>query len=326
MGFCLNVAKTKMLTLKTKEEVLVKAAELKGYGGTECERQEKDARKRKIKSKILGGEMRPFTWAVGQVGDLTRRVDGQHSSEDFLELTPEEWAQVRFPVVVFWEHNDCDTLRDLAVLFEQYNPPWSSRNTEDLIGAHFGIHADLRPLEDRHVNARVTAGMAWYAEKAQGKPRSPGAQFQIVHDDGDAHAFLLWCGSFLQRKKTEEMFHPAVIGAMRHTYRADDPTTQSLWKQVALGKKNNEEGSPAYKLAVFLEMLADAEAEWPRAVSKNFTGKGKKPSEAQVFATCLRAYQGERSGKRLGDIFDDAKGKKVKEVAAEHTGGLPKVA
>ncbi len=319
MGFHLNVAKTKLLTLNTKEEVLATAAKLKGHGGTECERQEKEAREAHIRAKILGGEMRPFTWAVGEVVDITiiRRVDGQHSSEVFLGLSPEDWLLVRFPVVVLWEHNDCDTMRDLPVLFEQYNPPWSSRNPQDLIGAHFGIHEDLKDRIDRHVGVCVTHGMAWYDEKISGKRRAGTSQFQLVHDNHDTHAFLIWCGSFLEKRKTEEMFHPAVIAAMRHTFDMKEPASRVLWERVALGKKNNEEGSPAYKLATFLEMLADKQADWPRAISKHFPAKSKKPTPAQVFATCLNAYRGERLGKRLGDIFDSVKGKKVKQIADE---------
>jgi hypothetical protein len=315
MGFSLK--KATMLTLRTKDEVLKEAQRLKGFGGTECEREEKEKRKEKIKSKILSGDMRPFTWAVGEVrGGPTRRVDGQHSSEVFLELTEEEWRQVRLPVIVFQEWYDCETLRDLPVLFEQFNPPWSSRNAEDLIGAHFGIHEDLQGRIDRHVATRITHGMSWYARKVEGRGKDSTRQFNMVHENHDTHAFLIWCGSFLQRRKTEEMFHPSVVGAMRHTFCAEDETYCDFWKMVAGGKATNEEGTPAYKLAKFLEDLADPQAEWPRSIAKHF-GTKRRPSEAQVFATCLAAFLGHRTGKRLGDIFTDTKSLTVKQVAAD---------
>ncbi len=158
MGFRLK--KAEVLTLKSKEEVLKLARRLNAHGGIECERQEKAAREAKIRAKILGGEMRPFTWALGKVleNSTTARVDGQHSSRVFETLGEEDWASVKLPVVVFWEEHDCDKMTDLALLFEQFNPPWSSRNAEDLMGAHAGIHEDLKPLlKDRHVAVKVAA-------------------------------------------------------------------------------------------------------------------------------------------------------------------------
>lgn len=321
MGFRLKKAET--MELKNREEVLAVAKKLAAYGGTECERQDKASRKEKIKAKITGGEMRPFTWAVGEVTEegphkgLTRRVDGQHSSEDFLELTPEEWAKVRFPVVVSWEHYLCDRLLDLPVLFEQFNPPWSSRSSEDLVGAHVAIHEELRGLKDRFMLDKVTKGMAWYSRGVVGLAKSGSRQFEIIHDNHDTHAFLLWCGSFLQKGKTNEMFHQAVIGAVRHTFDAADPGQCEFWKRVALGgKTQNEDGTPEYKLADFLATLADKQPEWPRSVAK-YLGKSGRLSDAQVFATCLNAYRAATAGKRIGDIFEPVKkGMRLKEIAA----------
>lgn len=317
------------LILRTQDSVRAAASRLNSYGGTESEREDKAKRKQKIKKKITGGEMLPFRWAVGEViqNGLKRRVNGQHSSEVFLELDAEDWIKVRFPVVVIWEEYDCDTMRDLPALFEQFDPSWSSRNTEDLIGAHFGIHDGLLDRINRYVASRVTRGMLWYVQKVEGRPRGEATQFQIVHDNHDTHAFLTWCGSFLQKGKTDELFHPAVIGAMRHTFSEDDAETQAFWKRVAAGKAQNEEGSGAYKLACFLEMLNDPRAEWPRTIAKHFARSRQAPSESQVFATCLNACHGELAGKRLGDIFDAARGKQsVREIAESFGHNLPAAA
>jgi hypothetical protein len=328
MGFRLKKAQT--LALKTRDEVIELAAKLKGYGGTECERQEKEGRKEKIRAKIFGGEMRPFTWAIGEVvggphKGLIRRVDGQHSSEVFLEMTTEDWSRVPFPVVAVWEHYECDDIIDMAVLFEQFNPSWSSRSSEDLVGAHVQIHEDLRDLKDRFVLDKVTKGMAWYARGVLGLDKASTRQFMIVHDNHDTHAFLLWCGSFLQKGKTNEMLHPATVGAMRHMFDAENPDPSEFWKRVATGgKTQNEEGSPEYKLADFLAGIADpVNADWPKSVAKHF-GKSARPADNQVFATCLNAFTGSHAGKRMGDIFVPVKkGQRLKEIAAQYPRPLP---
>jgi len=314
MAFRINVAKTTIHVCRTKEEVLALAARLHGHGGTECERTLRSLRIRKLRERVLGGEMRPFTWAVGSVGDFVRRVDGQHSSEMFLGFTPEDWAKIQFPVLVFWEHNDCDTIRDLPDLFEQYNPNWSSRSQEDLVGAHFGIHPELKGLEDRHVNNMLLHGMEWHARGVLGKPKS--SHFTLVHDNDDTHDFLLWCGSFLTRHQTAQMLHPAVIAAMWHSFDGSE-RCRLFWQNVASGCKDNPPETVTYKLAAFLDMLADGtKAEWPRTVAKHFTPKGNAPSAIQVFATCLGAYHADHSGKRVGEVFEPAKGSKAKDVAS----------
>jgi len=318
MGWRLK--KAEVLYLRSRHEVVEAARRLNAHGGITCEREEKARREALIKAKILNGEMRPFTWALAEVKEYPHerechRVDGQHSSTVFLGFGDEEWQRVRFPVVVFWEEQECDTIGDLPTLFEQYNPPWSSRSAEDLVGVHAGIHADLLPLlKDRYVSVKTTAGLSWHAVKLEGKPK--GSQFQAMHDNDVTHAFLLWCASFLQKRKTEEMLHKVVLGAMRHVFPTAEDGGRTFWENVALGKTRNEEEKPAYKLAVFLELLADSHAEWPRPISKHF--HGKTPSEVQIFATCLTAYRSDRLGRRVGDVFEPSKGDSIKDVAARH--------
>lgn len=319
MGFRLK--ETRMLTLRTSDEVRECAAQLKGYGGTESEREDKAIRKLRIKNKILSEEVTPFRWCIGIVtdpdGPLRRRVNGQHSSEVFLELAPEEWASVRFPVVVIWEEYQCDGRVDLANLFEQFDPQWSSRDGKDIMGAHLGIHENLRSVINRRIALLVATGIVWYRNAVEGQQIPSEAKYQIVHENHDLHHFLSWCGSFLQKGKTEEMHRSSVIASMYMT--AKDEAAKGFWKRIAAGKAAHDADSVEYKLAEFLEMCHDSETDWPRSVTRHFkhSAKRPRPGELDVFATCLRAFRSWQKGSKVADIFTPAKDRKASQIAQE---------
>jgi len=316
MGF--RLTKVTPFTCTTPDEVRQHAIKLKGYGGTECEREDKAVRKRRIKAKVLGDEMTLFRWAVGHVltTGLRRRANGQHSSEVLLELTPEEWAKVRFPIVIVWEEYDCDTIRDLPVLFEQFDPQWSNRDGNDIMGAHLGIHEDLHAAGIKGRLALIVAnGIVWHRHSVEGLNMPKEAKYQIIHENHDTHAFLTWCGSFLQKGKTEEMHGCTVIAAMYRT--AKDDASRAFWKRVAGGKVVNEEDTVEFKLVVFLEMCRDKQAEWPRSVSKSFRLGSNTPTDLDIFATCLRAFSAWRKGTKDSDIVVSAKGKKAAQIAQD---------
>jgi hypothetical protein len=235
--------------------------------------------------------MTPFRWSVGHVpaSGLSRRVNGQHSSEVFLGLTPEEWAQVVFPVTITWEEYACESTRDLAVLFEQFDPYWSSRNREDLIGAHLGIHDDLRHAIDRYVATRVTAGVVWYREKVLGVRSTAERQFSIIHEHHDIHAFLTWCGSFLQKHKTAEMFKKPILAAVYHTARDGDEDARGFWKRVASGKAPLDADTTEYKLADILDLAHHMDGEWPAAIKRQLKGHKQHPSDAFALAHVAQA-------------------------------------
>ncbi len=314
MGF--RLAKVQALHLKNADEVRKQATLLKGFGGTESERDDKVARKRKIKDKILGSEATPFRWAIGTVKEtgLKRRVNGQHSSEVFLEMTPEEWRRVVFPVVVIWEEYDCDALQDLPSLFEQFDPQWSNRDSKDIIGAHLGIHDALRSAINRHVALVAATGIVWHRNAVEGLKIAKDAKYLVVHESA-VHDFLTYCGSFLQKGKTEEMHAAAVIAAIYRT--ATDDEARAFWKRVASGKAPLDADTIEYKLAEFLELCRDRQAEWPRVVSKTFRVGSTSPTDLDIFATCLRAFRSWKKGTRVADVFTPSKGRKAAQIATD---------
>lgn len=317
MGWRLR--KVTVHTLKTSEAVRAMAGKLKAFGGTESERDDKASRMARIKAKILAGEMTPFMWRTGEVVStgMVRRVDGQHSSQVFLDLEPQEWSAVAFPITVVWQEYECDTIRDLPDLFEQFDCPWSARDGKDIMGAHLGIHDDLKNAVNKHLAVKLSAGLCWHRQSVQGQKLTVQSKYEIIHENHGTHAFLAWCGSFLQLRKTPEMLLVPVVAALYHTTSDLDETAQGFWKDVAGRKANLDEGSVQYKLAEFLDMLMDAEAQWPRSVSKTFPKGRNRPSDLDIFGTCLNAFYAWHNNKTPSDVFFPSKGLKAADIVKE---------
>jgi hypothetical protein len=295
-----------ILDLQTPAEVLAKVQELKALGGTIGEREDKELREARILAKILSDEMIPFIWVAGYVPSegIGRRCDGMHSGEVFQKLTTEQWAQVRFPVVVFYQEYDCDTRQDLGILFEQFNARWSARSNEDLIGAHLANYDDLHDM-NRYAANTATKGLEWYMKQVE-KHHITGENehFQLVYANHDIHAFLHFCGKELGLSKNIiDLTSRPVIAAMFHTTRQGNESDRFFWRRVAGGTHANyDETTHEYKLAAFLAQCRDCNYEWPSAARRAF-GARVRPNDVEIFATCLRVFAAYKKGMPLTEAF-----------------------
>jgi hypothetical protein len=308
-----------IVTLHTPEEVRAKGAALQALGGSDSEREVKARRKAHLKGKILGGEMLAFHWAIGHVtsdGSATR-VNGQHSSAVLLALTSEEWAHVALPVVIIEEHYACETPRDRAYLFAQFDPGWSSRTREDTIGPHLALQRDLAAM-DRYAANRATQGLQWYGAKVLGDTKlatDPRGQFDLLYQNADIHIFLHFCRSLgLHKRKTAEMGLKPVVAAMYHTTLGGNPAVEAFWRQVSGGMGTMlDADSHAYKLAAFLDEARDPHPEWSAPVRQKFANK-HKPNDVEIFATCLRLCAAAQEGTRI-ETVEKLRERTAQEVA-----------
>jgi hypothetical protein len=286
--------------LNTPQEVINIAKETNDLNGSEGEREERERRCDHIKEVVLAGEMIPFIHAIAHVSsDGTKaRVNGMHSSHVFLTLTEEDWKQVKFPVVIIQEHFVCDTPKDRAYLFNQFDAPWSARSREDKIGAHLVLHEDLKGL-GRYAANRATQGLVWYLQRVEGYTTvtEARAQFEVIHENHDIHRFLQFCRSLqLDRRKTAEMGMKPVIAAMYRTTRRGGQEAQQFWRAVSGGKgAMSSTDSHHYKLADFLDKARDPHPDWPSTIRTKFLNK-RNPNDIEVFATCLRLFAAEQLG------------------------------
>lgn len=311
-------SKVEVRTLTTMEEVLAEAKQLESYGGSESEREERERRETQIKERILAGDMTPFRWAVGHVPSLhlRRRVNGQHSSKVFLRMTEEEYKMVRFPVYIEYEEYECETEIDLATLFEQFDPHWSSRTRPDYIGAHLAVHPGLSKEMSRFAADKAVQGLTWYLEKVDGYDRSSAhEQFELLHKNSEYERFFRFCGykELNPNKKINEMCHVAVVAAMFHTTRQGSDEDRNFWRTVAAGPEGNpDEDSHAYKLAVFLETAVRRQCEWSARVRGLFKNK-QNPNAIEIFTTCLRVFAAWKKGLRLTEAFAAVRDQSAKE-------------
>lgn len=309
--------------IKTAKEAIAVARRFHDMGGTQYERELQESRTERIREKMLGGEHVLFNLASGTVleNNLTSRVDGQHTTELFLELTEAEWKEVRFPIGVVISEFECDTPVDLATLFEQFNPPWSSRTAQDLIGCHLAVHPELFEAIPRSIAAKLAIGLAWYLKKVRKQEIHPATKYELIHSDPDHQEFMLWSSTFLRVGKVEDTLRPPVIAAMFHTTRTGDEKMRAFWKKVAGGTGHLDAGNIDYKLAEFLEYLrlthnCKNKVRWPESVAR-YLDEGANPKEIDVFSTCLRAAEAEKRGRRIGEIFSPAKTKDASVIVQE---------
>ena len=290
------------------EEVIREASDLKVYGKTDSERDFRPYRAAKIREVLVQGYTTPFNWFTGEVPStgLKRRVDGQHSSEVFLTLTPEEQEQVVMPIYIVRGHYFCDTEEDLAFLFMQFNQPWSSRSQEDYLGAYLANRPAVAEQINRHAAKYATAGLQWYLQKAESYPgKDQKGQFSLVLRNSAIETFLAFCGHDglnLQRRNAEISQRP-VVAAMFHTTRQGEERDRQFWRQVAGGRVvNTDEESHEYKLAAFLEGTRDPDYEWPAAVRKRFKNE-YRPNHVEIFATCLRVFAAGKQHRPIREAF-----------------------
>jgi hypothetical protein len=317
-----HLDKVEVRSLMTMDEVMAEASQLESFGGSDSEREERERRERQIKERILSGDMTPFRWAVGHVPSLKlrRRVNGQHSSKVFLALTKEEYQMVHFPVVIIYEEYFCETEIDLATLFEQFDPHWSSRNREDYIGAHLSVHPDLYHSMSRIAADKAIQGLTWYLEKVEGYEKaSAHEQFELLHKNSEYEVFLHFCGydQLNLNKKINEICHKSVVAAMFHTTRQGTESDRHFWRLVSGGPRAlPDEDSHEHKLAAFLEQAVSQQHEWPSRVRGQFKNK-QRPNGLEIFGTCLRVFAAWKKGLRLTEAFTNMRDMSAKEAVAK---------
>ncbi len=301
------------------DEVLTLATMVNNLGSGPAEREEKHAREAWIKAKILAGDLLPFQWAIACTPEDPegKRVNGQHSSNVFLALTAEEWQQVPWPITIIIQRYHCATKQDQSILFEQFDDIRSARSKPDKIGAHLAHYPTLlAAIKDRNVAVKLTSGLAWYAKKVAGLALQQDSPFELIHHNHDIHAFLVFGGEFLHAKKTAEMLPAPILAAMYHTTRREPCDAQDFWKDVAKGTAHLDAESVQAKLADLCDLYSQHECKWPAGVSRHLKDR-KKPTDLDMFATCLRAFAAWRKGMKVGELFLPARGRTADELVRE---------
>ena len=336
------------LYLQTPQEVKQLAKKLQGYMEEQKgERIRKGFREDTIHGKILSPDKRSFLWVIAHtippdiasrlnasevyhstnVTDVfrdltteewatitTMRENGSHSSRVFLRLTDEEWERVRFPVIIDWEEYVCDTLKDQAHLFEQFDADWSARDNEDKIGAHLANNDALYTHLNRYLMKAAISGLKWYAAKVEKNAAIVANPIEIMYSNHDVQPFLLWFGTTAQQRVTNHLFNPPVIAAMYHTTRRGSEDIKAFWREVARGYSALPEGTVEYKLSLFLSNMKNHHYDW-KEIKRQMKDTQWRPNDLDIFGTCLRAVMTTIKGGTVDHIFAPAGKKNAAQIA-----------
>lgn len=125
------------------------------------ERELKKARLSYLAERAEVGDFNRCEWARCRCKGKDYRVNGNHS-KSVLQLILDGKIEADFPkgipVTVQWY--ECDTLADLADVFDQFDNQKSSRKAEDKLGVYVAQHDDLIGI-DRKLIGKVLTGVDW---------------------------------------------------------------------------------------------------------------------------------------------------------------------
>jgi hypothetical protein len=321
MGF--KIASSEVKVCHTMQEAVREALALNAYGQLANERPLKPRHQLRIESAIAQGYALIMDWAIGRVPslDLTRRVNGDHSSHAVIALgerSAEEQAQVPMPIYICYTVYECETPEELSFLYSQFDQSMSVRTFEDQLQAYMGNRPELLPITTAHSNRYATGGLMWYLQKAEGyQGRSARDRCGLILENSDVQRFLEFCGptglDLTQKKR--EINQTAVTAAMYHTTRWGTEADQGFWRRVSGGRASfsrYEEDSHAAKLALFLEQTMTEDHEWG-ALKNRFRNK-QVPNREEIFGICLRVFGMWKKDTPMGEVVVSMRDQDVPEM------------
>jgi len=159
------------------------------------ERDMKTPRLRFVRDLILEKQFNRVDWAAChcEADGNDYRVNGQHTSTVLREVLNGDGDfkghKNLFPggVPVVFTRYECDTVEDLADVFDQFDNHKSTRKPEDKLGIFMAQHTDMIGI-DKQLCAKVLSGIAWGCNHV---PTIEAACEGHVPDDAYSRGLLL---------------------------------------------------------------------------------------------------------------------------------------
>lgn len=281
----------KLLTSEVLPLTKELAEEFKSMAASPTERLLDKGRVKHLKDKVLAGQAVTFQWVTANLGELTLRMNGNHSSNALCELNGS------FPdgLMVHREAYEVPDEASLAYLFRQFDDRKSGRSPSDVSGAYQGLHEPLREV-NRHVAKHGIEGIVWYRRFVEGIPVPNGDDIYSMFAEAGTHGFLRWLGETLNMK-TPELTRAPIVSAMYGTYNASETGARAFWSSVARGGAEFDETAPATVLDTWLKDQKD---------NKN---PNRRVTPGQLYQGCVyawNAFREEQSPKIIK--YDNKKG------------------
>jgi hypothetical protein len=230
---------------------------------------------------LSNNEFRPVTWAAVYCKETreTYRVNGKHTSIMLsgMEDIPEFFVTV--------ERYECDTLHDVASLYNTFDSRLGSRSAHDLNLAFAATMPELAGIQKRFIHYVVTAASyAKWGESYSAVP--PQERAELLLDHGE---FVAWLSEmFIADKRHKHIQRGPVVCAMLATwYKAKSPSTE-FWSLVR-DESHHDKDHPSRTLARYLARVNIA------------SGRGSAPGRTmagarELYVKSIHAWNAFRRG------------------------------
>lgn len=237
-------------------------------------------------------EFRTVTWAsaVCLETNNTYRVNGKHTATLLAKLNPVP----EFHVTV--ERYQCDTLNDVAKLYNTFDSTLASRTTMDINLAFAATVRELAGVSPKVINLTVTAASfhQWSENELRRVPPAERAETLI-----DNVNFALWLQNFIPSRgrpasdsqvgSVKPLLRTPVANAMMATFRKGPRLSEEFWTAVR-DETLPERNDPTRTLARYL-----AQVNVAGGMGRNAAGK-KAIGQREIYAKCVHAWNAWRKG------------------------------
>lgn len=241
---------------------------------------------------LKAGEFRTVTWAsvLCQETNCTYRVNGKHTATMLSGLP----SLPEFHVTV--ERYRCDTLNDVAKLYNTFDSTLASRTASDINLAFAATIRELAGVNPRYINLTVGAASFHTWNEVELRRVSPAERAETLLDHV---GFCLWlqgitpkpgenganpCGS------ARPILRAPVVAAMLATYQRGPRTAADFWVAVRDETAANR-NDPSRVLARYL-LRAVMGGGTARA-----TGDGQRLATGrEIYAKCIHGWNAWRKG------------------------------
>lgn len=244
----------------------VLAAEFASMTNGKFERPMNKSRTRFLRNKLDDGLFHSPEWAVAVLNGKRFRVNGQHSAK---MLASANGSLPNVPAVI--TEFKCDTEDDLIELFNQFDQPYSSRNTNDTISIYKSACPELDTVKATYLS-RALAGVAHGLGRLTVQERA-----RMIADNT---SFILFASDYAKERRL------GLVGVMNAVYRSwqtSQSAAKSFWDLVATDGHHDPQ-NPTRSLSNFLREIT---------IGKSL----QKYSTNDILRVCCNAWTAWRSGR-----------------------------
>lgn len=237
----------------------------------------------RVYEKLLkAGEFRPVTWASALCHETNciYRVNGKHTATMLSKLDPIP----DFHVTI--ERYVCDTLNDVASLYNTFDSKLASRTTRDMNLAFAATIRELDNVPERFIHYTVTAAavLKQGLEKAKDIPPAEKAELLI-----DAYPFAVWLTKLMPSgtRSGTSYYHLSrtpVVNAMMATWNRAPQKAEEFWSLV-ISEEARTPDHPTRQIGKYLLRVALAGGA-TTGHSRNRT----LVTPREIYVKCLHAW------------------------------------